>query len=60
MGFTVISIAPDLSKFQYGRAIANAPDFVETKADYRTLLENTGWRLENLIDLDQSFFAGAV
>ncbi len=55
MAFTVISIAPDLSRTQRARAIANAPEFVETEADYRSLLESTGWRLEKWNDLTEDY-----
>jgi ubiquinone/menaquinone biosynthesis C-methylase UbiE len=43
MVFTVISVTPDLSAEQYGRAVANGPEFIETDTDYPTLLAQTGW-----------------
>ena len=45
MAFIVISISLNLSNARYERAIANAPEFTETEIDYRSLLEQTGWRV---------------
>lgn len=43
MVFSVISIAPGLCRDDYRRAVANGPEFIESDADYPTLLEQTGW-----------------
>lgn len=55
MAFTVISIAAGISKAQFARAIANAPDFVEAECDYQRLLEQTGWLLAERIDLTDDY-----
>jgi hypothetical protein len=43
MAFSVISIAPGLSRDDYCRAVANGPEFIESDTDYPTLLDQTGW-----------------
>jgi phosphoethanolamine N-methyltransferase len=45
MVFTVISIAPGLSPEKYRRAVENGPEFIESEADYPTLLGQTGWAI---------------
>ncbi len=45
MAFTVIAIAPGLSPKDKARAIENGPPFIESDADYRTLLGRTGWAI---------------
>lgn len=55
MAFTVISIAPNLSKPRYARAVANAPEFVETESNYQSLLQQTGWRVDQMSDLTSDY-----
>jgi SAM-dependent methyltransferase len=43
MVFSVISVAPGLSRNDYARAVANGPEFIESDTDYPTLLAATGW-----------------
>jgi SAM-dependent methyltransferase len=43
MVFSVISVAPGLSRDDYARAVANGPEFIESDTDYPTLLAETGW-----------------
>lgn len=51
MVFTVICVAPGLSPENYRRAVSNGPEFVESEADYPTLLEQTGWAIVDRQDL---------
>lgn len=55
MAFTVISLSPNLTDGQYARAIANAPEFVETNTGYRDLLRQTGWQLDTVTDLTEEY-----
>ncbi len=55
MAFTVISIISGLSDCDHARARANGPEFTETRDGYATLLERTGWALENHIDLTKHY-----
>lgn len=57
MVFTVISVAGGLSPAAYRRAVANGPDFVESEADYPTLLAETGWTLAATRDLTGNYAA---
>lgn len=50
MVFTVISVAPGLSPADHHRAVASGPEFVESDSDYRSLLEETGWKLVDAED----------
>jgi cyclopropane fatty-acyl-phospholipid synthase-like methyltransferase len=51
MAFTVISMAPGLSKTSYDRALKNAPEFIEAEDNYRVLLEESGWAVTEWQDL---------
>jgi len=51
MAFTVVSVSPDLSQSAHARALANAPEFVETESSYHALLKETGWDVIERIDL---------
>lgn len=55
MAFSVLYIPPGLSPEDHGRALETAPDFVETDADYPTLLDETGWTLVECRDLPRAF-----
>lgn len=55
MVFTVISIAPGLSRPDYRRALASAPDFVETEGDYISLLKLAGWQTLDRVDLTEDY-----
>lgn len=57
MAFTVISIAPGLSPQQYKQAVANGPEFVESDADYPTLLEQAGWTIVACRDITLDYGA---
>ena len=57
MVFTVISVAPGLSTADYGRAVENGPEFIESEADYPTLLTQTGWELVEHLDLTTDYAA---
>jgi phosphoethanolamine N-methyltransferase len=57
MVFTVISVAPGLSPSDYGRAVENGPEFIESEADYPTLLAQTGWGLVEHLDVTADYAA---
>ena len=57
MAFTVISVVPGLSATAYRRAVANGPDFVESEADYPTLLAETGWTVSGQDDITSDYVA---
>ena len=57
MAFTVISIVPGLSASAYRRAVANGPDFIESEADYPTLLAETGWSVTGQDDITSAYLA---
>jgi cyclopropane fatty-acyl-phospholipid synthase-like methyltransferase len=57
MAFTVISIAPGLSPDKYGRAVENGPEFIESEADYPTLLGQAGWVIVDRQDLTPDYAA---
>lgn len=57
MVFTVISIAPGLSPGQYRRAVENGPEFIESEADYPTLLGQTGWAVVDRRDITLDYAA---
>ncbi len=51
MVFSVIHIPANLSPAHYRRAVDNSPEFVETNTAYPALLAETGWRLDETIDV---------
>lgn len=55
MAFSVLYIPPGLPSGDHARALATAPEFVETDADYPTLLGETGWALLERHDLTGVF-----
>ena len=55
MVFSVISIAPGISKAQYQVALENAPEFAEIEHSYEELIERTGWRIEAVADLTEEY-----
>lgn len=55
MVFSVIFIRPGIHETQYGRALANAPDFVEIDQCYDTLLTQTGWQIAEKFDLTDDY-----
>jgi SAM-dependent methyltransferase len=57
MAFTVISIAPGLSAAEYARAADAGPPFKETTAPYTVLLERSGWRLVDRLNLTAEYTA---
>ena len=59
MVFTVISIAPGLSKAGHETALANGPPYIETDAPYTSLLEQADWQMDDLIDITEDFVATA-
>ena len=55
MAFTVIYIAPDLDKPAHERAVKNSPDFIQTDAEYETMLKACGWHIDEQIDLSKDY-----
>jgi ubiquinone/menaquinone biosynthesis C-methylase UbiE len=55
MAFSVLSIPPGLSLRDHRRAAEAAPEFVESEADYPTLLAQTGWTILEHDDLSDDF-----
>ena len=55
MSLSVISISPGLSAEQYRRAVANGPEFIESKRDYPTLLSETGWSIAERQDITAAY-----
>jgi SAM-dependent methyltransferase len=55
MVFSVISVAPGLSRDDYARAVANGPEFIESETDYPTLLAETGWTGLDREDITMDF-----
>ena len=57
MVFTVITIAPDLSKKDHQRAVENGPEFIESDIQYPALLKQTGWTMLDQQDLTIEYAA---
>ncbi len=57
MAFTVIAVAPGLSRERYRRAVNNGPEFIETDTDYPSLLTQTGWRITAHADITHGYAA---
>lgn len=55
MAFTVIYIAPELDNLAHERAVKNSPDFIQTDADYETMLKACGWHIDEQIDLSKDY-----
>ncbi len=57
MVFTVISTAPGLGLEDHGRAVESGPEFVESEADYLTLLGQCGWRVLSCEDITAGYLS---
>lgn len=55
MAFTVIYIAPELDNLAHERAVKNSPDFIQTDAEYETMLKACGWHIDEQIDLSKDY-----
>ena len=55
MAFTVIYITPGLDKLAHERAVKNSPDFIQTDAEYETMLKACGWHIDEQIDLSKDY-----
>lgn len=55
MVFTVISIAPGLSRADQARAVDAGPPFVTAECGYRELLEKTGWTVTEHTDVSAAY-----
>lgn len=55
MVFSVISIAPGLSCADHARAVDCAPPYVEAQCEYPELLEMTGWKVIEQIDVSAAY-----
>ncbi len=57
MVFSVISIAPSLSRAEHRRAAAAGPPFKAVSSDYPGMLERTGWAMRRHFDLTAAYSA---
>jgi SAM-dependent methyltransferase len=55
MVFSVIALAPSLSASERQAAIESGPEFVDVDRDYVLLLEQSGWRVQERIDVTIEF-----
>ena len=55
MVFSVISIAPGLSSADHGRAVDSAPPYVEAECAYPEMLDKTGWKVIDRIDVSAAY-----
>jgi len=55
MVFSVISIAPGLSTADRARAVEAGPPHIEAKFEYPQMLEASGWRILERIDLSAAY-----
>ncbi len=55
MVFTVIWITPGLSRDDHRRALEGAPEFGESETDYPTLLGQTGWAVNECLDVTEGY-----
>jgi SAM-dependent methyltransferase len=53
--FSVIYITPDISPEDHALALAGGPAFVEALASYPQMLENTGWKIVDRVDLTDDY-----
>jgi ubiquinone/menaquinone biosynthesis C-methylase UbiE len=57
MVFTVISIAPGLSREDHKRAVECGPEFIISETDYPTLLGQTNWTVLDCQDITMDYAA---
>ena len=50
MAFSVIEVAPGLSKVEHARALDAGPEFVGSEQAYSEMLEETGWQIDVCMD----------
>jgi len=55
MVFSVIFIPPGLSAADHARAVASGPPFLEAECGYPELLEKTGWKVIDRIDVSTAY-----
>lgn len=55
MAFSVISVAPDLSREDHKEAVANGPPFIESEVPYVRMLSETGWRIQMQRDVTSDY-----
>jgi SAM-dependent methyltransferase len=55
MVFSVISMAPGLSRAGMETALANGPPYIETDTPYVALLEKAGWQVVDCMDITEDF-----
>ena len=55
MVFSVFALAPSLADFERRIAIASGPTFVDSPDDYAVLLDQSGWCLQERVDLTAEF-----
>jgi SAM-dependent methyltransferase len=57
MTFTTIALAPSLSAAERGIAMESGPIFMDSKEDYAALLGQSGWSLQERIDLTAAYLS---
>lgn len=57
MVFSVISVAPSLSREDHRRAVKYGPEFIDSETDYPTLLAQTGWTVLDCHDITTDYVA---
>lgn len=55
MVFSVIYTAPNLSATDYNRAVEAGPPYMESEAEYPHLLDETGWLVDERIDVSVAY-----
>ncbi len=55
MVFSVISISPGLSSAGHARALDAGPPFVEAECEYPELMEKTGWKVIDRMDVSAAY-----
>lgn len=55
MVFTVISVAPGLCEADHARAVEAGPPYIEAECGYPDLLEQTGWKIIDFIDVSAAY-----
>jgi hypothetical protein len=55
MAFSVISFQPGISADQLARASKGAPSCTDSSSPYEMLLDDSGWTLEDMVDLTSHF-----
>ena len=55
MAFTVIYVKSGLDKLAHEKAVKNSPEYIQTNAEYETMLKACGWHIDEQIDLSKDY-----